>query len=96
MNAEQGGWFLHNLERKGKGLQPEALDKDSPVHIQIITDYAQQHAAKFAAPCYPSPASCPDRLHPGLESMACHSDRLGSSFAFSLQLHRVEPFIERV
>jgi hypothetical protein len=50
MNAESGGWYRHNQERKREGLQPEALDKDSPVHIQIITDYAQQHAAKFAAP----------------------------------------------
>ena len=47
MNAESGGWYLHNQQRKGKGLQPEALDKDSPEHIQILTDYAKQHAAKF-------------------------------------------------
>jgi hypothetical protein len=75
MNAESGGWFLHNQERKGKGLQPEALDKDSPVHIQIITDYAQQHAAKFAIPDCLYPANHPHRLPPGLESTACHSDR---------------------
>ena len=75
MNAEQGGWFLHNLERKGKGLQPELLDKDSPVHIQILTDYAQQHAAKFPAQYCATPANRSHHLQPGLESTACHSDR---------------------
>jgi hypothetical protein len=75
MDAEQGGWFLHNLERKGKGLQPEALDTDSPVHIRILTDYAKQHAAKFATHRCINPANHSHRLHPGLESTACHSDR---------------------
>jgi hypothetical protein len=75
MNAEQGGWFLHNQERKCKGLQEEQLDKDSLAHIQILTDYAQQHAAKFVTHCCINPANHSHRLHPGLESTACHSDR---------------------
>lgn len=43
----KGGWWQHNELRKSKGLSPEALDKDNPDHIQIITDYAQKHAERF-------------------------------------------------
>jgi hypothetical protein len=76
MNEEGfGGWFEHNEERKRKGLQKEELDKDSPAHIQIITDYAQQHAAKFPAHYCINPANRSHRLHPGMELTACHSDR---------------------
>jgi len=44
--AVKGGWWQHNQQRKTQGLSMEALDKDSPEHIQIITNYAQAHAKR--------------------------------------------------
>ena len=43
-----GGWWQHNAKRKAAGLPEEALDNDNPNHIQIVTDYAQKHATKWA------------------------------------------------
>jgi hypothetical protein len=45
--AAQGGWWQHNELRKAQGLPEEALDKDNPAHIQIVTDYARQHADRY-------------------------------------------------
>ncbi len=77
-----GGWGKRNAERVSKGLKAEVLDKDSPEHIQIVTDMAQQHAAK----CVTHPDSSRSRLNPrdltpllaGSGSMACLSDRCSS------------------
>jgi hypothetical protein len=44
--AANGGWWQHNQQRETQGLPREALDKDSPEHIQIITNYAQAHAQR--------------------------------------------------
>lgn len=51
----KGGWWQHNELRKSQGLSPEALDKDNPDHIQIITDYAQKHAERSASLPLPPP-----------------------------------------
>ena len=76
MNEEAGGWHLHNAEREAKGLAAEALDKDRPDHIQILTDYAKQHAAKFVddVVCQRA-AHLPHNMRAGMELMACLSDR---------------------
>ncbi len=75
-----GGWYQHNAERKAKGLAAETLDKDSPDHIQILTKYAQQRAAKFvdAFVCQCA-AHSPHVMRAGLDLMACLSDRCSAS-----------------
>lgn len=72
-----GGWYQHNAERKAKGLAAETLDKDSPDHIQILTNYAKQHAAKFVdAFVRQRAAHSPHEMRAGLDfRMKCLSDR---------------------
>ena len=72
-----GGWYQHNAERKAKGLAAEALDKDSPDHIQILVNYAKQHAAKFVdAFVRQRAAHSPHEMRAGLDfRMKCLSDR---------------------
>lgn len=72
-----GGWYQHNAERKAKGLAAEKLDKDSPDHIQILVNYAKQHAAKFVdAFVRQRAAHSPHEMRAGLDfRMKCLSDR---------------------
>ena len=67
-----GGWWQHNEKRKADGLLPETLDNDNPNHIQIVTDYAQKHAEKWARL-----ARCHCRLPP---SHLCRFGLQGVSF----------------